>query len=260
MKKLGLLTLIFATLLTSCSDGSTSKKGETSETNTNPVSEPNNTTNNVGTSGPTGTVDPVDPSTNPNSGEVTYYDDPFDDNTPQLPGTAVEVCGVMYKQLNDSKVYLDDDGTIYEVKQYSYESEIFLRTFNFPNDANDICTSAYRANENGAMVLYLNDLMETTAIANPTRLLVNDFSYELCGDFKVYTSFSGNSYWQIKVNSVDYIVQNPNMLELPPLPVNGTVKACVYANSNFYYDYGVSFKRLFNVEAMDFGTYNPIEE
>lgn len=256
MKKQIIQFSLILALLSGCSNPTSSKKNNTSS-NTNPESTSHESptasqTSNVNI-GPTGDDDPVNYEDVETPGQVTNYDTPFQEEaSPELPGSPIEVCGDMYKELNNDTVFLKTENTTYHIKKFSYESDIYLRTFNFPNDSVEICSSGYSTTENSTPTIYLNKIQESVAIDNPSLSFSGDYTYKICGDFSFYIDLAGNSLWQIRSESTSYFVENPNDLELPATP-NPSVKACIYSNTNYYYDFSISYRRFFDAQAIDFG-------
>lgn len=253
--------ILLAIFLGSCS-GPTDSKSSSSLGSTNPVSEAQNKEEDSNL-GPTGSVDPVNDNINLDDG-VTYYDEADPDDSTPLPGTPISACGPVYRQFNNPIIFFQSGNTTYQLQEFSYDSVPFLRNIKFTNDSFTACIDGYR---NG-MNLFVNTVSDKVAVSHPLKVYQSgEYAHELCGHLAYVQNFNGVTSLNLKVSNVYYLInaKDPNSFTFPSgIPTltssiteaNG-VEACLYSADASFYDYGVSFKPQFKVEAIDMGALNP---
>lgn len=256
--KTGIQLLIAAALLfnVSCSDSSPKKN---TPATTNPISEaPSTEPENLG---PTGVSDPVDPDGVGAVDPVDYYPTPDPDDTPQLPGTPARKCGIVYKQANNPVIFFQENGQMFMLQEFSYDSTVFLRSIRFPNSSFNTCIDGYVDNNN----FHVNTTESQTPATNPAKLYQNgEYSQEVCGHIAYVRNFSGVTSLNVKVGNVYYEIKPQMNVVVPPgvptvsssITESNSVEACVYSNTASFYNYNISFKPQFNALAFDLGALN----
>ncbi|MCP4913415.1 MAG: hypothetical protein GY909_09855 [Oligoflexia bacterium] len=252
------LILALALLITACGKDATSKK---TVSVTNEVNESSASPTNVSPSpaGPTGNSDPIDPNTDPSAGTgVTYYDDadPVDPAT-----TYVDVCGVAFRELNQDQVLIvdDQDGMTKGLVAASYGGESYLKGFNFPTTAKNVCFKGLR---NGNSVSFYELISTDNNALNPDHENVDGYNYYNCGLFQRVTDYSDNTYLEATINNYTYRLNvDETMIDVPsdmPHSVKADVttdrlEGCLGANSGPYNNYNITFKKMIDVVSLDFG-------
>jgi hypothetical protein len=256
--KAGIRLILITLLLTSfgCNESAT-KKNSPSQTTTNPVTstpEPDNV-------GPTGSVDPVDPDGVGAVDPVGYYPDEDPDDSSVLPGTATNKCGVIYKQPNNPVIFFQENGSLFMVQEFSYDSVVFLRSLRFPNDSFSVCIDGYVNGSN----LFVNTTSSQVATTNPSKLFQNgEYAHEHCGSIAYVRNFSGVTSLNLKLGNTYYELKPPAGVMVPAgvptttssITDDNSIEGCVYSNKASFYNYNVSFKPQFEVQAFDIGALN----
>jgi hypothetical protein len=241
-----------------CSESTSSSKNNSPSTTTNPITqtpEPQNL-------GPTGSADPVDPGGVGAVDPVEYYPDEDPDNTPALPGTPTNKCGVLYKQANNPAVFFQEGGQLFTLREFSYDSVVFLRNIRFQNDSFSVCIDGYLNNNN----LFINTTTSVAAVANPSKLFQNnEYPHEYCGQIVYLRSFSGTTNLNLQVGNRYHEVR-PQMGVIVPggipsisstITTTNSVEACVYSNKASFTNYALSSKPQIEAQAFDLGALNP---
>ena len=125
----------------------------------------------------------------------------------------------------------------------------------YPSDAMEVCVQTNM--DNGMLVSSSVNIIDSSA-AHPERTLADDYSYEVCGEFKYITDNGGRTYLEVNDSGVPHIVVDENMpaLTLPSFSdENGAlvVKGCMYSDEAPYNNFSYTFKKHLKVKAYDFG-------
>ena len=140
----GTKLLLITILLTSFGCNESTTKKSSPSTTTNPVASTPEPTN----LGPTGSSDPVDPDGVGAVDPVGEYPDEDPDDSPVLPGTPASKCGTAYRQANNPTLFFEENGSLFSLKEFSYDSFIFLNSFRFTEDSFSVCIDGYVNNNN----------------------------------------------------------------------------------------------------------------
>ncbi len=254
-----ILMILTLALSTSCfNSATTSKSEESAGTESSSVESP--TLEVPANLGPTGNPDPVnEDNIVDDSNDVVYYDDPDPTPSPTLPGTPAEKCGVVYKQFNNPQVFLNENGTLYTLQEFSYDSLPFLSSVSFPNDSYTACVDGYVNGSN----FYVNTATNKVATEHPLKSYKSNYSFEYCGQLAYVTNYAGNTTLNLQINQYYYIVNNKGSLNLSGIPTisesitpQNSIEACIYSNKAAFKDYNVSFKSQIDGRAIDKGALN----
>ena len=199
----------------------------------------------------------------PQSDEITYYDDEDEDETEDLPGVAYSDCGVIYKQMNNDNIFFkDSDNDVLIVQQYSYESASTLNEIKVNNDnysdSYNACLEGYI--ENG--VVYLDSGTLSSVAPNPTKPYASSYTYEYCG-YIAHTTYSSNNFTLLSISSIDFKINNQTgesyISSIPTLGVKvsseNAIEACVYSNRSSYDHNSSTFYDNIDAKVIDLGAY-----
>lgn len=199
----------------------------------------------------------------PQSGEVTSYDEEDEDETEDLPGVAYSDCGVLYKQMNNDNIFFkDSDNDILIVQEYSYESAQDLNEVQINNatyaDAYNACLEGYI--DNG--VVYLNTATLSSPTTNPSRTFATSSYEEKCG-YIAHTTYSSNRFTLLLSGTRQYRLNNiTGSSYISSVPTIGTtissentIEACVYTNREIGPDYANGIYHKIDAQIIDFGAY-----
>jgi hypothetical protein len=253
MKKTFVLLLVL--LVASCgSSTAPTNEGEGVQSNNSTAANEFNTgaPENNG-NGPTGNSDPVDETALPGYTPPVVGPGPV---TPPAP-TLTEVCGVVYASFYDDVVRLYSNSQTYIVSSGDYSATYYFASnrLTYPSDAMEVCVQTNM--DNGMLVSSSVNIIDSSA-AHPERTLADDYSYEVCGEFKYITDNGGRTYLEVNDSGVPHIVVDENMpaLTLPSFSdENGAlvVKGCMYSDEAPYNNFSYTFKKHLKVKAYDFG-------
>lgn len=252
MKSIQILFLMI--VLIGCGKTKTSTQKKTTEvTNQNTQSSPTNLE--ASNLGPTGQADPIDQYTDPGTGTgITYYDE--DPNTPSDPLN--EVCGTLYKELNDQTLYFDtvnQQRLIVLFDNNNLDNSSIPGRLNFPNDSYNTCFRGIEQNDS----VFIQSVTSMSMNTNPSRINTNH-TFNYCGEFKLVTDNSNSTYIQVKYNGIDYRINNLNNLATPAMPHmiknDGNmdfIQGCVAFDRAPYTNYQITFKKFIDALSFDFG-------
>jgi hypothetical protein len=257
MTFLMLSTLVLS--ITSCNESTSAPTNNKGSQSTDPITPQEEQPS----LGPTGINDPITMDDVNMDGEVTYYDQPDPSDDPVLPGTPYNSCGVVYRQFNNPTLFFrNDSNQIFTLREFSYDSVVFLRNIRFGQDSYNVCLEGYRNNTD----IHLNLITSQSTTAHPLKVHAGQYSYELCGQLAYITNFSGQTSLNLRIDQFDYLITTANdSVAIPNVVPNTTtvitsedsIEACLYSNRASFKDYSVTFKPQFEIEALDLGALNP---
>ena len=194
----------------------------------------------------------------PQSDEITYYDDEDEDETEDLPGVAYSDCGVIYKQMNNDNIFFkDSDNDVLSYESASTLNEIKVNNDNY-SDSYNACLEGYI--ENG--VVYLDSGTLSSVAPNPTKPYASSYTYEYCG-YIAHTTYSSNNFTLLSISSIDFKINNQTgesyISSIPTLGVKvsseNAIEACVYSNRSSYDHNSSTFYDNIDAKVIDLGAY-----